>query len=49
MDQNAIPVLEEILQGNRRAMAKAITLMESTNPESFEKGQDLLESLLPHA
>ena len=49
MDQNAIPVLEEILQGNRRAMAKAITLLESTNPESFEKGQDLLESLLPHA
>jgi len=49
MDQNTVPVLEEILQGKRRAMAKAITLLESTHPESFEKGQDLLESLLPHA
>ena len=29
-------------------MAKAITLMESTNPESFEQGQKLLDSLLPH-
>ena len=49
MDQNTVPVLEEILQGKRRAMAKAITLLESTNPESFEQGQDLLESLLPYA
>ena len=48
MDQNSVPVLEEILQGKRRAMAKAITLLESTHPESFEQGQDLLESLLPH-
>ena len=29
-------------------MAKAITLLESTNPESFEQGQELLDSLLPH-
>ena len=49
MNQNTVPVLEEILQGKRRAMAKAITLLESTHPESFEQGQDLLESLLPHA
>ena len=49
MDQNTVPVLEEILQGKRRAMAKAITLLESTHPESFEQGQDLLESLLPYA
>ena len=49
MDQNTVPVLEEILQGKRRAMAKAITLLESTHPESFEQGQNLLESLLPHA
>ena len=49
MDQNSVPVLEEILQGKRRAMAKAITLLESTHPESFEQGQDLLESLLPYA
>ena len=29
-------------------MAKAITLLESTNSESFERGQELLDSLLPH-
>ena len=29
-------------------MAKAITLLESTNPESFEQGQELLDSILPH-
>ena len=29
-------------------MAKSITLMESTNPDSFEQGQELLDSLLPH-
>lgn len=49
MVRNRIPVLEEILQGNRRAIAKAITLLENTRPESFEQGQDLLESLLPYA
>ena len=48
MDQKSSTLLEEILQGNRRAMAKAITLLESTNPESFEQGQELLDSLLPH-
>ena len=29
-------------------MAKAITLLESTNSESFEQGQELLDSILPH-
>ena len=47
MNQKSSPLLEEILQGNRRSMAKAITLLESTNSESFEKGQELLDSLLP--
>ena len=48
MNQKNSTLLEEILQGNRRAMAKAITLLESTKPESFEQGQELLDSLLPH-
>ena len=48
MNQKNSTLLEEILQGNRRSMAKAITLLESTNPESFEKGQKLLDSLLPY-
>ncbi len=49
MAQNILPSQADILQGNRRAIAKAITLLESTRPESFEQGQELLESLLPHA
>ena len=49
MVQKSVPELEQILQGKRRAIAKAITLLESTRPESFEQGQELLESLLPHA
>ena len=48
MDQKNSTLLEEILQGNRRAMAKAITMLESTNPESFEQGQELLDSVLPN-
>ena len=49
MVQNSVPELEQILQGNRRAIAKAITLLESTRSESFEQGQELLESHLPYA
>ena len=48
MNQKSSTLLEEILQGNRRSMGKAITLLESTNPESFEMGQVLLDSLLPY-
>ena len=48
MAQNKLPSQADILQGNRRAIAKAITLLENTRPESFELGQELLESLLPH-
>ena len=47
MNKKSTTLLEEVLQGNRRAMAKAITLLESTNLDSFEKGQELLDSLLP--
>ncbi len=39
---------EAILSGNRRAMGKAITLLESKRPDLFQQGQDLLEALLPH-
>ena len=49
MVRNSVSAQEQILQGNRRAIAKAITLLESTRPESFEQGQKLLESRLPHA
>ncbi|AFV00425.1 methylmalonyl Co-A mutase-associated GTPase MeaB [Simiduia agarivorans] len=35
-------------QGNRRALAKAITLVESKLPAHREQAQQLLEQLLPH-
>lgn len=37
-----------ILAGNRRALAKAITLIESHHPDHIERGQQLLDELLPH-
>jgi LAO/AO transport system kinase len=34
--------------GNRRALAKAITLLESTRPDHREQADALLQSLMPH-
>ena len=42
-----IPSLSAIRNGDRRAIAKAITLLESTHPEKLDQGQALLEELLP--
>jgi len=45
-----IPVsqyVDQIKAGNRRFIAKAITLIESERSEKFEKGQAILEKLLP--
>ncbi len=39
---------KQILEGNRRALAKAITLIESAKPGHIEQGQALLDELLPH-
>ena len=41
------PTAESILSGNRRALAKAITLIESSRPEDREAAQVLLNQLLP--
>lgn len=49
MGGNSIPLLKDILKGKRKAIAKAITLLESTLYNSSEKGQELLESILPHS
>lgn len=47
-----IPYLDDILQGTparqRRAMAKAITLLESTRTDHRAQGDELLTALLPH-
>jgi len=40
--------LEALRSGDRRALAKAITLVESTLEEHREKAQDVLECVLPY-
>ncbi|MFT7224315.1 MAG: LAO/AO transport system kinase [Cellvibrionaceae bacterium] len=40
---------QSILDGNRRSLAKSITLIESQLPEHQEMAQQLLEAVLPHS
>jgi len=42
------PTAEQILSGDRRALAKAITLVESQRGNDREAAQELLNSVLPH-
>ena len=42
------PTAEAIVAGNRRALAKAITLVESSRPQDREAAQALLNELLPY-
>jgi LAO/AO transport system kinase len=45
-----VPALAEgVLGGDRRAVARAITLVESHRPDHRERAQELLVELLPHA
>ncbi len=45
-----VPALVEgVLAGDRRVMARAITLVESRRPDHREQAQELLVGLLPHA
>ncbi|MBE9538474.1 MAG: methylmalonyl Co-A mutase-associated GTPase MeaB [Proteobacteria bacterium] len=41
--------LNSLLQGNRRTLAKAITLVESRLPADMVQGQVVLEQVLPHS
>lgn len=41
--------LDALLAGNRRALAKAITLVESTREEHRQQAQQILEQILPHS
>ena len=43
------PPVADILAGDRRALATAITLIESTREEDRAAAEDLLQVLLPHA
>ena len=40
--------IDQLRQGNRRALAKAITLVESKKAEHREQAQKLLEAVLPY-
>ena len=42
-----VPSLTAIRNSDRRAIAKTITLLESTRPDKLDQGQTLLEALLP--
>ena len=48
-DSDDTPRVADILAGERRALARAITLIESTRPDHRQAAQTLLEGLLPHA
>ena len=41
--------LQPLLNGDRRALAKAITLVESTLDTHREQAQNILEQVLPHS
>ncbi|MFC4455589.1 methylmalonyl Co-A mutase-associated GTPase MeaB [Deinococcus sonorensis] len=43
------PLTTPLLAGNRRALARAITLVESTRPDHQQEAQHLLAEVLPHA
>lgn len=43
------PLAEAVLAGDRRALARGITLVESTRPDHREQAEELLRILLPHA
>lgn len=42
------PQVSEILSGDRRQLARAITLMESTRPEHRAQAEQLVAELIPH-
>ena len=44
-----VPPVDDILAGDRRALATAITLIESTREEDRGPAEDLLQALLPSA
>lgn len=49
MSVNPAELAQGVLAGNRRALARAITLIESTRSDHREAAEALLHQLLPHA
>lgn len=48
VDQQDTPLADGLRAGDRRALAKAITLVESTRADHRQRAQQLLDALLPH-
>jgi LAO/AO transport system kinase len=46
---SADELVKDILAGNKTALSRAITLVESTNPSHLEKANDVIAQCLPHA
>jgi LAO/AO transport system kinase len=46
---NAPELVSGVLSGNITALSRAITLIESTNPNHFAKANEIINSCLPHA
>ncbi|MEZ4803734.1 MAG: methylmalonyl Co-A mutase-associated GTPase MeaB [Gelidibacter sp.] len=42
-------LVKDILNGNMTALSRAITLVESTNPEHLQKANDIIKQCLPYA
>jgi LAO/AO transport system kinase len=49
MTERKVKALDALHSGDRRALARAITLVESTKPADREKAENLLSDLLPQA
>jgi len=51
--KNTLPdidnLVQAILSGDKIALSKAITLIESSHPKHFEAGQNIIKKCLPHA
>jgi LAO/AO transport system kinase len=48
VDGSLAPLAKHLVAGDRRALARAITLIESTRPDHRAEAERLLEMLLPH-
>jgi LAO/AO transport system kinase len=42
-------LISDILKGDTTALSRAITLVESNNPEHLEKANEIIQACLPHA
>ena len=48
-DSDVAALAENVIAGDRRALARAITLIESSRPQDREPARRLLEKLVPHS